>query len=352
MDLHVYTPDFEYLGCVDCFSSLRFRRQLFEPGELEIHTVANSNFIALLQPENYILRDGRSELAILDGRVIKDRKNDGETIEASGRLGNALFDRCVINKTYNFSGSVEKAMRQLVQEQMSRICPNIIMGEEMGYQETIQTQITYKNLFSVLSALSKSSGIFFRLRPDVPNKKLIFETYKGVDRTVTQNLNPRVVFSDLEDTLDSPKHTQDRKKYRNFAYVAGEGEGIDRTIITIDRRTSPTEAIRELFIDAKDLRKKEISEAEYKKLLTQRGNQKLDNVAEIQNFETDVRPENGYFYLTDWDLGDKVTCHKSTWGIMMDERVTEVEEVYEEGNIGEVAPTLGSPFPEKFNLGG
>ena len=109
-----------------------------------------------------------------------------------------------------------------------------------------------------------------------------------------------------------------------------------------------------LFVDAKDLRQKELTDAQYKAQLAQRGNEKLDDAAEVQNFESSVTRESGYVYRKDWELGDIVTCHKSRWGILIDERVTEVEEVFETetGAAGEITPTFGSPYPEKLSIGG
>ncbi len=353
MDLHVYTPDFAYLGCIDAYTSMRWRRQVFDAGEFELHCAAVEYVINLTQPENYIIRDGYEEFAVLEGRNLGAEGETGETISVTGGLGNSLLGRCVINKTYNINGPAEVAMRALVAEQMPRICPNIVLGTLQGFTEKVQTQVTYKNLLTTLSALSKSTGILFKIRADVKNGHLVFETYKGKDRATKQTKNPRVVFSDIEETLDSPKYSQNKKAYKNFAYVAGEGEGDARTIITVDRRNDG-EALREMFVDAKDLRQKDLTDAQYKAQLTQRGNEKLDDAAEVQNFESSVTRESGYVYRKDWELGDIVTCHKSRWGILIDERVTEVEEVFETetGAAGEITPTFGSPYPEKLSIGG
>ena len=135
MDLHVYTPDFAYLGCIDAYTSMRWRRQVFDAGEFELHCAAVEYVINLTRPENYIIRDGYEEFAVLEGRNLGTEGETGETISVTGGLGNSLLGRCVINKTYNINGPVEVAMRALVSEQMPRICPNIVLGTLQGFAE-------------------------------------------------------------------------------------------------------------------------------------------------------------------------------------------------------------------------
>lgn len=44
-----------------------------------------------------------------------------------------------------------------------------------------------------------------------------------------------------------------------------------------------------------------------------------------------------------------MTGKQTEWGVAMDQRVTEVEEVYENDAMT-VTPTLGTPDPESYNL--
>lgn len=352
MELNVYTPGFEYLGCIDTFTSFRFRRQCFDAGEIELHCQANENNLYLAQEDYFILRDGYDEIGVIEGRKIGDG-DDGAMIAATGRLGNCILERAIIDKTYNINGKIEEAMRKLISEQLPKVYANIELGALNGFTETVSAQISYKSLLAALIALSKCSNIFFRLRPDVAGKKLIFETYKGKDRTISQAENPRVVFSDLDETLSSPTYEKNKKNYKNYAIVAGEGEGDARTVITVNR-IKAGEDRRELFVDAKDLQKGDLTQDEYIAQLTQRGNEKLDEAVIVENFETSIETSGNYKYREDWDVGDEITCHKSEWNIIADTRITEAEEVYEQdtGENGTVTPVFGSPLPEKFNIGG
>ena len=53
--------------------------------------------------------------------------------------------------------------------------------------------------------------------------------------------------------------------------------------------------------------------------------------------------------MQDWDLGDIVTTGDSSIGITMNERVTEVEEIYEKGSVT-IYPVTGKTKSETLNL--
>ena len=62
-----------------------------------------------------------------------------------------------------------------------------------------------------------------------------------------------------------------------------------------------------------------------------------------------IKSSSQFRYTEDWNLGDIVTGRQTEWGVSMDQRVTEVEEIYENDTMT-VVPTLGTPAPETYNL--
>jgi hypothetical protein len=411
MDLYIYNPDIELQGVIDGYSSLRWRRRYFEPGEFELHAPATADNIALLTEGNIIHRLDRSEAGIVEGIKITTSDSTGEEITATGRMGSSMLDRRIIMPTINFNGSVEDTVRKIVSDNAitARPLPHLVLGTVGGFAPTATGQVTYKTALSAIEALSKAAPLGFRTRLDVPNKQWIFEVYDGVDRTVTQKNRPYILFSDEFRNIDKPECTFDDTGYANFAYVGGEGEGNNRVIVTIDHTGG--EPRRELWVDAKDLQNtedtsesfsgdgntasfalahtpssvssvtvgsstasysisgstitispapkqgasidvsysyKKLSDAAYAAQLTQRGLEKLVEAKKSESFTAAAVDTQNFQYLVDWDLGDIVSFEK--WGIRLDERITEVEEVDENGVIV-ITPTCGSPLPETLNLG-
>lgn len=348
MDLYIYNPDIELQGVIDGYSSLRWRRRFFEPGEFELHCPATPENIALLQDGNIIHRLDRQEAGIIEGISIETTDTGGDEITVTGRMGSSMLDRRIVTPTINFSGTIEDAMRKVISDNAitARPLPHLVLGTRRGFTPTCSFQATYKTVLAVCEALGKAAPLGFRVRLDVPNKQWVFEIYDGINRSVTQAERPYVLFSSEYSNITGATYTRDSTGYANFAYVGGEGEGSARTIITIDQTNG--EERRELWVDAKDLQKGDLSDADYRAQLRQRGLEKLAKAARAESFSANAVDTADFEYLTDWDLGDIVSFE--CWGIRLDQRITEVEEVDENGVIT-ITPTCGSPLPETLNLG-
>ena len=347
MDLYILGPDIELQGIIDGYSSLRWRRRFFEPGEFELHCKASAENLALLREGNIIHRLDRQEAAIIEGVTVEGTDN-GDEITATGRMGSSMLDRRIITPTINFSGTVEAAMRKIVSDNAitARPLPHLTLGSAAGLTPACTFQATYKTVLSVCEALAKAAPLGFRVRLDVPGKQWIFEVYDGTDRTVTQHDRPYVLFSDEFRNITGPEYTRNSTGYCNYAIVGGEGEGAARVIVEVDH-TGGGER-RELWVDAKDLQKGSLSDADYRAQLAQRGTEKLAEAAKTESFSANAVDTENFRYLTDWDLGDIVSFEK--WGIRLDQRITEVEEV-DEGGVMTITPVCGNPLPEALDLG-
>lgn len=347
MDLLIYSPDIVSVGVIDCFSSFRWRRRYFEPGEFELHVAATPDNLTVLAAGNILHRLDRKEAGIIEGVSVAEN-NGVEEITVTGRFGSCLLCQRIITPTINYSGTVEGGMRKVVSDNAitARPIDRLTLGAAQGYAETCAFQATGKNVQTVLTALAKASGLGYITRLDVPARQWIFEVYKGADKTVTQSAGPYVLFSDEFGNITGPQYTYNEQAFKNYAYVAGEGEGSARMIVEVDQTGG--EPRRELWADARDLQKGELTDAQYQAQLTQRGLEKLAEAARAESFEAAAVDTANFEYLTNWDLGDIVSFEK--WGLLLNQRITEVEEVYENGVVT-ITQVCGTPLPETLNLG-
>lgn len=335
----------ELVHCFDLgeYKSLRWRPMYDKIGEFELHT--SPSLFAKVKCGQLILRPDRPKETV---------KVEGIDIESGNLIITGRFLTCImedagIRNIYNFDCPIEEAMRTLVKEQYGRVTRAlpVKLSAAGGFTQTIQCQVSLKNLFTVLAAMAKAGGLGFRVYADPAVQALFFEVYEGVDRTEGQEENARVTFSNAYFNIDDPKYQENEANYKNYAIVCGAGEGLDRTIVEVDRTNG--EDRRELLVDARDLSQGEQTEDEYKAILTQRGYDKLDEHNRIQSFEAGIKSSSQFRYTEDWNLGDIVTGRQTEWGVSMDQRVTEVEEIYENDTMT-VVPTLGTPAPETYNL--
>lgn len=272
--------------------------------------------------------------------------DEGNQIVRKGNFLGSYMSRRILHYTHNFSGTYEDGMRYL--QQNVEAIPLLELGEKCGDATQVCFQTTWKNCGTMLTKLAKSSGLGYRVRPDFRKKKLYFEVYKGTDHTVLQLENPHVIFSKPYENLNDVTYTYDDKKYGTVFYVGGEGEGEQRKIVRLALGEENGTELREVFIDAKDVRQEELSDSEYEEVLLERGREKAADYVKIESIEAEVEDAN-FIYKKDWDIGDLVTVRKKEWGITLNERVTEVQEVYEDGGMS-ITPTFGDALPETLDL--
>lgn len=343
MELYVYPPVGQGLawnGVIDQFGSLRWRRKYTEPGEFELHLPASKENVALLRPGARLQR-----LDCREQGEISGIKLEGEEMSVTGRMLSARLDQH-IQPLFACSCSAAEAMRKTVAAGGVKALADPSVGGG-GAEETVQLQARFKSDLQIVSALAKAYNLGFYLEV-LGDGALQLAIYQGAVRTLEQTENAQVIFSDLYDNLLAPVYTYSATGYKNVALVAGEeAENGERMVVEVDRSGGGDR--RMLYVDAGGLRREERTEEEYRALLRQEGLQKLAESQVAENFDSSILPTAPFVYGEDWALGDVVSVYDSRWGIRLDARVTEIEEVFE-GGVHQVIPVLGTPLPETLQL--
>jgi hypothetical protein len=154
------------------------------------------------------------------------------------------------------------------------------------------------------------------------------------------------VFSKEFDNVLEQNYTDSSNNYKNVCLVAGVGEGTARKLVTVGTGSGLDRL--EVFNDQKGLSNVvdnvNLSDADYNKLLTEKGREKLAERADVKTFDSKINLNSNVTYKTDFDLGDIVTCRSQKWGITIDTRITEIEEIYERGKPS-INITFGNNVP-------
>ena len=342
MEVRIYGKDLRRIGQMENQTSLIWTRKFYEPGDFEIHAPITDENLFLLRPGNLVGKKGSGEAGIIES-IEKEESDIKNEITAKGRFLSAYMDRRLIKKTVNFSGTVENAMRQLLAGAVP--IPLVELGPLNGFPETVQFQATMKNLLSYETKLSRTGAIGYRFRPDFNTRKIVFETYKGENRTYKQNKNNRVIFSEDYSNLNNAIYRYNDQNLKTKAIVGGQGEGEGRTYYELGGGSGLD--LREIFVDAKDINPDGMTAEQYKAALLQRAQEALNEATVSEALECETEAAINFSYKTDYDLGDIVTVRKKRWGLNMDQRITELQEIYEFGSLT-VIPTLGDPLPESI----
>ena len=338
MEIRVYNSELYFQGVMENQTSLIWTRKYFEAGNFELYAPITEDNLKLIKRGNIIWMRGSDDAGVIEDIKLEESDVKNE-ITAQGRFLSSYMDRKLIKGTKNFSGTVENAMRQLYFDDP---IPLVDLGELQGFTETVEFQVSYKNLLTYENKLARSAAIGYRFKPNFDKRKIIFEIYKGVDRTTSQGVNNRVIFSEGYNNLNNAIYRENTQLYKNVAYVVGEGG----KIVVVGDVTGLER--REMFVDAKDIDSEGLSTAEYEAKLRTRGEEALSNNRIENTFECNTGADANFQYKKNYDLGDIVTVKKNKWGITVHERITEIREIYEFGGR-RIEPTFGNALPESID---
>ena len=169
---------------------------------------------------------------------------------------------------------------------------------------SITEQARYDNLLTELKALGQKGAFRWRFVPGASGAEFKTALIWGLDRTQGNGVNAECVLSLDRRNVSRMSYTNDVLAHRNYIYVAGQGEGKDRTVVERSNATYITAyKRRESFVDARDL--------SATASLNTRGDGKLVEMKPLTVMS--AVPKLGT-WKTLWDLGDYVTLNANRYG--------------------------------------
>lgn len=338
MVINIIDRDFNFLGQIDEYESFILSKKWHSIGNFELHLNINNTHAEYLQKENIIFTDEKKAYVILYREIDSvTNKLVVKGLELKSYLARWLVFPPTGYANYRVNSNVETIMKEYVTATLARKgITNIVVAENFNRGIITVYQSRYKNLADELEKLSLASNLGWDIALDLDNKRFIFDVVEGRDVTVNQDLLPPAIFAIEYDNIAEQQLIDSKLDYRNTAIVAGQGEGVDRTIKIV----GDSEGLDsfETFIDARDI--------ENDNDLPSRGEQKLSETQEVLTFDSRVLTDKNLTYEEDFKLGDVVTIQNNQWNITTDRRITEVTEIYESTGFrldvafGESLPTI------------
>lgn len=339
--LFFYNTSLEMQGIIDSFISLRWRRKYFEAGEFEIVLPVAEKIKNLIDHDMIIMRNNYTEAGIIETIEYDDNGTD-ETVTISGRFLSSILDRRIVKSKINYTGYVIEGMNTII----NAMTPFTTQWETVIVSMSspaITFQVTYKNVYDYLCKLSRYSNIGFRIVPNVESKVFMFEVYKGLDRTSEQSTNEIYAFSDDRGNIEKGSMLVSNKDMVNYVLVGGTGEDDERIMVTVTKNKIGFN-LHEHFSDQKSLSNKDVTTSKYKEMLTSAGKSELNE----GTLKFEVTGMDLGDYKNKWNLGDVVDVKKEEWGISTTYRITEIEEIIEDGKKT-IYPTFGSPLASAWD---
>lgn len=367
IDIYVYKLDdngtFDSIGEINKYTSLMWPDKYNGYTTFELNapvTPENRNLIK----EGNIIWCGGDNACVIEIIQSDTNENGQKVYKAKGRTLEMLLTTRIIWGTYNcVSKHSSTAMYEIVDKNCVnpsdsyRKIPFLECAEDEQLGKVISFQKTGGEVYDAVEGIATDAELGFSVLFRPREKKLIFKVIQGVDRTVlplSGDVSNLVIFStDLEDILSSSYYVNDQD-VKTLAYVAGEGEGAERTHIISGNSASKGLLRREMYVDARDIQSEisnedgtitKINDEDYRDMLNDRGTEKLAEHTVTESFEAKMRVMGNvqYKYGVDYDKGDKVVIQDTELGVQVIGKVTEVSENYDDEY--ELIITFGYSYP-------
>lgn len=326
MAFNIYDDNLVRVGEISSFISSTWQEQYADRGICQLVLADSQTASNLLTPGRFVGQSGKETL----WQVRTKEKIKKELWVTGYTVNYTLLEDRIYNGIHQ-----SKQIEQNLRDAVINTRPSGIVGlyAASGLTGEVVSEHTYPTLFELAKDLCGAAEYGFRFIHDRDARKLLFQIYEGVEK-------PNAKFSKRWGNLANLRLLQSDTDFKNVAYVGGEGEGSERVYVTCGQTESSGLSRHEMFVDARDIRKENKSQAEYEALLRERGLQKLNEHNQKLSVSFDVAPDQ---FGKAYNLGDIIYCILPDDGLKLFVRVIAFEETIEK-NEKSLTLTIGTPI--------
>jgi hypothetical protein len=302
------------LHFVQALNAVGYAQIDISPGDAKI--IAHSDTMVRLA----VLRNG---VLVFGGLILRVGWSVGQTAPVGDKYSLYALDHGVYaawritlpgagNEYASYNDDLADALKDIVYNNLglgadaARRFSDLSIEADDHDGPTVTLKTRYEN---VLSALQKHAQgqIDWRFVPGAAGCTFTTAAAWGLDRTLGNGVNLECVLTTDRENVLAASWTKDILSHRNYLYVAGQGEGINRTVV--ERSTAGDITLykrREALIDARQLT--------LTASLQDRGDAALKEYAAIATM--DALPVADCWkatYGATFDLGDKITLQSKRY---------------------------------------
>lgn len=330
MILHVIDSDFVYRGRVQNFKSLRWEERYSEKGKFTLVVDDTEKNASMIKKGCYFYRTDRKTAMVAVSIV---RNGERSTITIGGFTTLHILDRRVILKPLTVT-NIEAGIYKAVQDNL-RSLNYVALAANKGLTAESALEFEDAAMVSSLETMAKAGDLGIRMLLDNDAKTHVLEVYEGANRAYVDGVGG-VVFSREFGNLVTLTVDEDDEIFANVAIVRGVKN--DDTAIYREVGTVTGFARREIIVKANQ-QKSDQEDADYLAYLDGEGVKALQKHYNVLTFTAQI---SSGAWGRDYNLGDKVTCKSTRYGLRFDTRITAFTETVESG-IESISLTLGEP---------
>lgn len=286
-------------------------------GDFELYTPMDVSTLYYVQIGNYIVNNESDRVMVIERVVMKYESETGYILVVTGRSAESLLTRRIV---WGLEMYESKPIKLIIQN-LFNICmlyPEIeerkVYNFDVDYSQcndhfdvNISVQFTGDTLYDAIVYILERRGLGFKVTLNHETGVFSLVLFEGKDHSIVTGTSP-VVFSTEFDNLIASDYSNDAQSYSNVALIGAEGEGIDRDYHVVGDTSATGLERRELFVDARDIRKDDYDIVRYyNESVEGRGYEKLYENRVISEFSAEVEPYGVYKYSIDYSIGDLVT---------------------------------------------
>lgn len=346
---------FSRIALIDNACSVIWVRRYQTAGDFEVYVPATKQLLDIVrQNELFITRENDLANAMKIQKVeLTTDPDEGDYLTITGKSAACIIGQRIVRNQSNLSGTAQECVYKILTDEC--IEPNkrrsdylwrkmdvlSIRRTELPVSTDFTMQYFGKNLLKVIEDICSVGGFGYKV--EFNGTGFVFSLYVGVDRTMGQTENERVIFSEEFENLGQCTYTYDNTNFCNAVLATGEGNGATKISVYYFNReevvNSKSLCYYETTADGSDVSRAtsggEMSEEEYTEKLRQLCKIYLSKAKAQDDLNADIFPNNTGHY----DLGDRVSII-NRYGITGSAIVTEITETEDETGF-RIIPTLG-----------
>jgi hypothetical protein len=261
------------------------------------------------------------------------RNGERSTITIGGFTTLHILDRRLIMNPITVT-NIEAGIYKAVQDNL-RSLNHVALAANKGLTAESALEFEDAAMVSSLETMAKAGDLGIRMLLDNDAKTHVLEVYEGANRAYVDDVGG-VVFSREFGNLVTLTVDEDDEIFANVAIVRGVKN--DDTAIYREVGTTTGFARREIIVKANQ-QKSDQEDADYLTYLDGEGIKALQKHYNVLTFTAQI---SSGAWGRDYNLGDKVTCKSTRYGLRFDTRITAFTETVESG-IESISLTLGEP---------
>lgn len=342
----IINKNIDIVGEITTYSSINWEEEYLSQtgGDFEITLPASDYYYLHIQEGFIIYKTDSKKFGLVNYIEYIDNFTEDEKVEQlikiKGEMGESILKRRVISPQLNKSGTIDDIFKSVIDTHFTNPKDakrkiNLEYIPNVKYSNKVSKSITGCTVAELFESVCSSKEYSYNLYLDLENKKFYCKLINGNDKSDS------VIFSKEDDNLSNFKYVRSQEKLKTHIIVAGEGDGDNRTMVTVSNLNCTGLNRIESYLDKDNMSSKDLTDESYKNKLIEEGKTELNKYSTSEGTEFDILLNN-YVVGTDFDLGDKVKIINENLGIETTTRVLAILYNSDENGIETIQVTLGN----------